>query len=393
MNDVKLYHQCAHNTIWDINSLKADSIGSGLIFSPVNFNRTRLENESNKIKEVSFFDPQFYLPSSERKDLLTYDFYPNTMLDGGYNTQLFTESAYDSAEQCIEFQLTQDFDRLIIPAFYDSEDMIAAIQKSNDLLIKPYLQILKNNSQTLKPVFITAIITESMLKNDETIDYYLNLLTSDLRVNGIYLIPKIDRTNKRITNMDSIFRLMRLINILKDNDLEVHVGYTDIDSIILTLASPNGLSFGAYENSRHFSIKRFLPSKRSGSPKARMFSAKMLQWIDTDYINPIHQLLPNADNIFEKNQYYDPNFRDSYNWNFQKKEIYYHYYLSFATLIDGLPDTYDDRYDYLVGLLNEATELYTMFNAHGIILDANSSGDHISNWLTVLNMYNNYIKG
>lgn len=351
-----------------------------------------MKTVENEVKNVSFFDPQFYVPSSERKNILTYPFYPNTIIHGEYGTAVYQECAYESAEGCIKFQIEQNYDRIIIPSFYDSNDMLLAIQKTNETIINNHLAVLKEKSITT-PVYLTAIVTDSILVNEKTTDYYLNILTKYQEVDGIYLIPNLSRTNKRISNINNITALMNFIYTLRKNDLDVQIGYTDIDSILYTLADPSGVTMGTYENSRHFSINKFLEPKRSGPPKARLFSAPLLQWIDADYIEAIHQLYPDADTVFDHNKYYQPDFRHEFDWQFQNKEIYFHYFLSFKKIVDSLPLEFDDRLDYLRGLIANADSLYKKLANHGIIFDANSSGDHLSHWLTAINLFEKKIKG
>ena len=112
---MKIFHQGGHNTIWNLDSFRDDNTGDGIIFSPVHFQKERLEVVDTNIKENSLFDPQFYVPDSQKAKLQSYEFFPEALLDG-FSTNDYEAQAYQAAEQCLEFQLQNEFESLIIPA-------------------------------------------------------------------------------------------------------------------------------------------------------------------------------------------------------------------------------------------------------------------------------------
>lgn len=77
---VKLYHQVGHIEKWNIEAVQEDNAGDGLILSPVHQGKNVIEKIDSTLKPRSFFDPQFYLPSSQKKKLQQYDFFPDVMV-------------------------------------------------------------------------------------------------------------------------------------------------------------------------------------------------------------------------------------------------------------------------------------------------------------------------
>src|SRR5258706_10465964 len=112
-----LFHQCGHNSTWSIDSLQEDAVGDGLIISPVHFGITSVLQLSAKVRKRSLFDPQYYLPNSQKTKLNTYPFFPDKLL-GGFSTASFSQFAQESANKCIQFQIEQDFKSIVIPARY-----------------------------------------------------------------------------------------------------------------------------------------------------------------------------------------------------------------------------------------------------------------------------------
>jgi len=43
-----VYHQCGHNTVWNIDSLESEQVGDGLIISPVNIDAEKITENRKK---------------------------------------------------------------------------------------------------------------------------------------------------------------------------------------------------------------------------------------------------------------------------------------------------------------------------------------------------------
>ena len=69
---MRVLHQAGHNTVWNIKSYEEDNAGDGIIFSPVHYTVHNIEKVQKPTKQVSLFDPQFYIPDSQKNKLQTY---------------------------------------------------------------------------------------------------------------------------------------------------------------------------------------------------------------------------------------------------------------------------------------------------------------------------------
>ena len=96
---MKILHQAGHNTVWNLESFQNDSCGDGIIFSPVHFNRDRILKVSGDVKAISLFDPQFYIPDSQKEKLHSYEFFPEKITNG-FATKDFESFAHQSAAMC-----------------------------------------------------------------------------------------------------------------------------------------------------------------------------------------------------------------------------------------------------------------------------------------------------
>ena len=390
MNNIEIYHQCGHNTIWNIDSFCKDKIGDGLIFSPSDFEKGKVEKLDLKIKESSFFDPQYYLPKSDKKKLQTYNFFPNTFMNNDYSTVNYEEKAYDDAYKCVEFQKNNSFNRIIIPCVYKENftDKYLAIQK--ELYIIPFVSAIEKLNVN-KPVFLTLILKDNYLFDKEIREEILSFATSFQAIDGIYIIPEHVETYKRVRDEKYLFELMKFIDKLRENELLVHLGYTDIEGFILSLSDITSISIGAYENTRCFSIEKFKSNvgKRQG-PNPRVFSAKLLQNVEYTYLAPLETLYDKYDELFEDNEYKIKLFEPTFQWHFTKPEIYKYYFCEYSKLLQKLPGEYDERYKFILEKIKESMIYYKEINDSGVLLDERSNGDHLIHWANAINMYYKY---
>lgn len=390
MNNIEIYHQCGHNTVWNIDSFCKDKIGDGLIFSPSDFEKEKVEKLDLKIKESSFFDPQYYLPKSDKKKLQTYNFFPNAFMNNDYSTVNYEEKAYDDAYKCVEFQKNNSFNRIIIPCVYKENftDKYLAIQK--ELYIIPFVSAIEKLNVN-KPVFLTLILKDNYLFDKEIREEILSFATSFQAIDGIYIIPEHVETYKRVRDEKYLFELMKFIDKLRENELLVHLGYTDIEGFILSLSDITSISIGAYENTRCFSIEKFKSNvgKRQG-PNPRVFSAKLLQNVEYTYLAPLETLYDKYDELFEDNEYKIKLFEPTFQWHFTKPEIYKYYFCEYSKLLQKLPGEYDERYQFILEKIKESMIYYKEINDSGVLLDERSNGDHLIHWTNAINMYNKY---
>jgi hypothetical protein len=390
---MKVYHQTGFRYNWNIESF-GDDIGDGLIFSPVNIDAKKLEKEiSIDIKKESFFDPQIYLPKNPKSQLYTYPYFP-TNIKSEFETQDFDAEKYKIAQQCMEFQLNNEFEYIVIPSRYTESiphtDYIKSI--SNDFII-PFLETYKQSKKD-KKVLVTLIMNESFIKNDSYRNEILSWVTSQ-DLNGVYLIFDYNSDSKQIKDAIFLSNAMQFINELKENEFEVHIGYNNTEGLLYSLANPNSISVGSYENLRNFQIRRFQENEGGKPPSPRLYSSELLQWIEFRYIETLPGLFPNWKNLFMPSEkyldiifkYLNEDYDKKSQPHFQKKEPYMYYFEVFYKQIKDLPDDITKRIDWVCNLCNKAIEEYKNITNAKIRLDDNSDGSHLPHWQNAITLY------
>jgi len=388
---MKLLHQLGFRHKWNIESYKNGS-GDGFIFSPINIPSDELESIDPEIRKQGFFDPQIYFPKDSKSKLGTYDYFPNNMIPD-FKTIDFESSNLDLAQKCIDFQVKCDFGHFVIPTRYFETIPTDYFRRLTTNFIEPHLQTIKNIGIKDKSVLLTCIVKHEMLIDDEKRDYFLNWVTGIYDIDGVYVIFENNFSSKQIKDIDYLYNALIFIDALKQNDLEVHIGYGNTEGLLYSIANPDSITMGSYENLRTFKVSRFqTPTETTGmrSPNARIYSGQLLQWIDYNYLAAMRRLVPNFQDYFEDSIYKPLLFEPSFNWHFQKNEPYKHFFKVYGDQIRNLPRIPMDRIAHLKKIVTLAHEGYEQISESGVLLDSNSDGSHLTSWYSILNMYEKY---
>lgn len=407
MNNIKIYHNCGFRYNWNFDIYKKDKVGYGFILSPKDMEKNFLANIEDEIISKSFFDSQFYNLGYINNQYLSYGFF-----DCVDSISDYLKQRNKIAKKNIDYQESINLEYITIPTIdFDLLDEVVYeniyselpnkiddingnnnLNLLNELIILPFTNYIKQIN-TEKKILLTVIFDESIAVNNDRFNTLLTMITNNDIIDGIYLIPKCKRTYKRISDIQFLFKIMEFIHNLKRVNMEVIVGNCDIESLLYLVAGADGISFGIYENLRYYDGNRFIEDSgpRIG-PNPRLFSYKLLQWIDYNYLYPLNDKFDIKD-LFDDNEYYELTKIEGYKWHFLKSEPYKHYMISFKKILDNIPKNSLEKIEYVNNLLIDAVKMNTNIENCGIILDENSSGIHLNQWRTVLIKYRNEILG
>lgn len=410
MNNIKIYHQCGFRYKWNDEVHKNNGIGDGFIISPLDMNMDILKKIDDSDLENSFLDPQFYSLNLYRDNYLSYRF-----LDEVDNIYDYSLQKNTIAKKCVDFQNNVSFKYITIPtidfdlltleesyselyddiksnsddsSYFNSNSIKTSLLKK--LILEPFTNYI-DESEIKKKVILTIIFNDEMAKNSDLFNSMLATITNNEIIKGIYLIPQNNRTFKRISDINFLVKIMEFIHILRENDFEVIIGYSDIESLLYTVAGATAIPIGVYENLRKYDGLKFSNSDYNGrGPNPRIFSSILLQWIEYPYL-PVIKENSGLSKYFEQNDYFLETQEKDYNWHFSKPQCYKHYMISFSNLIKNLPDDLDERYQYVDKLLEQANNAFNELS-NFVFFDNNSGGDHINKWRTALKSYYTKIK-
>ena len=382
---MKVYHQTGFRNKWNIESFQND-VGDGLIYSPINIDADKLLALDAEVKITGFLDPQLYLLNEAKGTLDTYPYFPGN-LKPDFTTPDLDNSHLSLAKLCVDFQMKNNFQYLVIPTRYYVDNPTTYFVQSTEYFVIPFCDYVEDK-KIKKKILLSVIVKAIMLSDEEKRNEVLNWITGHQTIDGVYLIFENNFNSKQIKDFDHLLNALKFINVLKNNQMEVHLGYSNTEALLYSIAMPDSVTIGSYENLRSFGIKRFqdLENGPMRAPRARLYSSKLLQWLDYQYVEAMRELIPGYENYFDYSEYRPLMFKPEYNWQFQKPEPYKHYFYVFNTQIKNLPLKQGERIEALKSFIRNAINLFKNIE-NEVLLDDDSNGSHLPNWFNVINAF------
>jgi hypothetical protein len=383
---MKVFHQSGHNNKWNLESYKDDNCGDGIIFSPVHLTRDKIISLPVELRRTSLFDPQFYIPDSQKTKLQTYEFFPEKITNG-FSTTDFETVAYEAADLCLDFQLNFEFESIIVPARYFPELVSNYIDRQKAFAVEPFLSALEKKKVN-KKVFLTLPVTTAMTQDSEYRQNLLNWITSYQEITGVYLLNEMGETSKQISTFEKLMSHLEFIRDLKSANLDVIVGYCNTEAILISALDPYALTFGAYENTRRFSIDKFLEdeSEKRG-PAPRLYFPKLLNWIRYDTAVEIRDDHPDLwSKIYVPTTFSEATLTTGSPHFTQPNPYKHHFALMNSQLRELASQEVSQRISLVKTLIHDAKKLHDEIEGSGIMyFDRNCSGDHLPVWNRVIN--------
>jgi len=385
---LEIYHQLGHNAVWNFDSIRDDNTGDGVIISPRHIKRSKVEAYPVNTRNRAIFDPQFFLPREAFKKLTTYEFFPANIANE-FETNGFIEShANDCAEACVYFQIENGFRFITIPTRYLSgmpSDFSANLEK---LFVRPHITSL-NSKINHNQVLLEIIVNQQMVNDAEYHRDLLNWLTGLEGIDGVYLILERLSNPKQFQDENTIYNYLRFINAIKLNDMFLVMGYLGLESLVYSIASPDIVTIGTFENTRVFQIDSFAESEtdRRG-PRPRVYFSKLIQSIDHGLLGAFSRRLDDYNELLDHNGYQVEMFQPEFKWHFTKSAIYKHYLHEFSTQLRNIAELDGrQRFERVTEMINIANDNFRRISEAGIPLDIDSGGNHLNIWLTAMNEF------
>jgi hypothetical protein len=172
--------------------------------------------------------------------------------------------------------------------------------------------------------------------------------------------------------------------------LELIVGYLNSEATVVSLISSAELTFGAFENTRIFSIDKFLQAEEGQrGPRARIYLPGLFNWVQVGQAREIRDHAPDVwSEIYWPTDYSEEVMTAAVEPHFNQPALYKHYFLCLAQQLGELA-TLDvvERYRKLRADLREAERYYQQIDDIPIDLELHGQGGHIQPWLGAINSY------
>lgn len=387
---IKVYHQVGHFPTWNVSSFDTDGCGDGLILSPVHQPMAALMRLPDTLKRRSLFDPQYYLPNSPKVKLATYPFFPE-QITGGFATKDFPLVALESATKCVAFQIEQDFEAVVIPARFMDQMAPRYFDRQEEYTVVPFLKALSDLG-TSKPVYLTLPLTSAMLEDADFRTQLLNWVTGFAEISGIYILVNDDRTAKQIQSNSLLCAYMSFMSELSGASLRVVAGHLNSESVLFSVIEGVILTFGSFENTRMFSLEKFIESEEERrAPKPRIYLPALLNWLQFDQAMQIRSDAPKLwDKIYSPSRHGNDVISASATVEpyFNQPGLYKHHFVCMHEQLKSLGAmSVQNRFVAVRTAIKSAIALYKEIEDMPLDLDSHGSGGHLQAWLDALNWY------
>ena len=386
---VDFYHQLGFRFNWNLDSLRKDMTGDGVIIGPRYMSPGDVASIGLEIRSSSFFDPQFFLPYSRCGKLCDYHFFPDVISGGFSSSEYSREIALESARLCLQFQIDHDFRYLVIPTRFREAIPSDYIASQMHLFVEPFMQAYSELNSNI-PILLQLILNEHMLKESSFFNLVLNWVTSLSQLQGVYIILHRHAVRKQINDIDLLIAYLSMIASLRRNDLQVFLGYLNTEAIPLLAADPTGIATGSYENLRMFGLRNFTEEERGPihGPNARIYIPRLCNWIEHPFIGAFRRVISDVSTFVGDSPYRIEMFNPKYKWHFTKPQPYKHYFFVFSDQIKNLALTdLSLRFQAISDTIRSALAEYENLERRGIVFGIDNDSRHLSSWLTALNLF------
>lgn len=272
---MSVYHQMGHDSE---NLLRAAHLGeyAGAILSPVNYEEPRIASQVSTIGDrpdfTIWFDPQLYVPTSERGKLRTWEYFP-TDVDTA-------DLASDAWWERLVAQLVACCARLGAPAI--CSPAVLSREYSNDYF-RTVVFAGNRLARELAGSGIRPIQTAVVGMNDLAVPNRGLAIASILTASSsdevyLVLIGAVE-PRRELVDVDEIKGAMALIAELRNAGMKVTVGFTSSDMLLWKFAGAENCATGKFFNLRRFTRSRFDNPTAGGGQLPYWFEESLLAFL------------------------------------------------------------------------------------------------------------------
>jgi len=199
-----------------------------------------------------------------------------------------------------------------------------------------------------------------------------------------------ERTTKQIQSEKFLDAYLEMLTDLSSVNLGLIVGHTNTESLLFSLIDNSILTFGSFENTRMFSVDKFVISDDAKrGPKARIYLPGLLNWVQFSQAREIRDEDPGLwSKIYKPTFYGDKVLEQAIEPYFNQPNLYKHHFICFYDAISTLSNLdVVDRYKLLKTWIQDGIANHSKVDSIPINLDKHGTGEHLEPWLNCINRY------
>jgi hypothetical protein len=254
------YHQMGHDSE---NLLWTEGLGQyrGAILSPVNYDQAKVAAQIEWAREQanfeSIFDPQLYVPNSERGCLREWPYFPTDVDSADLASDTWWNSILEAlVGVCDEIRPTAVCSPVVLPGTYADDYFARMVNIGDQLCARVAATALRSVQSAVVGLPELATAGRAMT---------IASILSRSRTNHIYLVFASQMEPRReLTEVEEIKGAMRLIAALRAAGIQVTVGFASSDVVLWKVAGATNCATGKFFNLRRFTRTRFEEPRGQG---------------------------------------------------------------------------------------------------------------------------------
>jgi len=233
----------------------------GVILSPTDYEKgknEKLATEVNESGRTVLFDPQYYIPRTERDAAQTYPYFKSK---GGneFETVVVQRKPQreDLCEEILEVQDDMGVDAYISPARHIDALVDRKINEWRDLT-ETFIEIAREKGRDI-PVFASLPVEGDVISHPDERNTFLDYVTG-LDPDGFYVSVQYEMGKRYpLTGAQDVHAYVDLMKSLRMNQFEVIAGHSHQISHLLFASGVNAFASGHYKNTKAFDVGRWEP--------------------------------------------------------------------------------------------------------------------------------------
>lgn len=235
----------------------------GVILSPTDYEKSKNEDLAHRVNQSGrtvLFDPQYYIPRTDRDAAQSYPYFESK--GGDEFETVVVQRGPQREELCREIIQVQDemeVDAYISPARHIDALVDRKIQEWVDL-VESFIKIAREEGRDI-PVFASLPVDGDVVSHPDERNEFLDYVTS-LNPDGFYVSVQYEMGQRYpLTGAQDVHAYVDLMKSLKLNQFEVIAGHSHQIAHLLFASGINAFASGHYKNTKAFDVGRWEPEE------------------------------------------------------------------------------------------------------------------------------------
>lgn len=256
-----VYHQMGHHSN-NLIDLPAMSAFAGAIFSPINCSEEEMAEQVTQAQQGRkgfeiVFDPQLYVPSTERGKLRQWSYFPKDVDSGDLASSSWWRAVNEKlVRACRGAGANAICSPVVVPKVFDDKYYSGIVRVCSDLSRAAQGKRLA--------VLQTALVSLAELSGENRALEIASIVSRTEADRAYLVFLGTTEPRRELVDVDELKGAMKLISALEQNEMPVLVGFCSSDVILWKAAGASACASGKFFNLRRFTRQRFEEPKESG---------------------------------------------------------------------------------------------------------------------------------